>query len=70
MGSSSSDTHDMWSHPKSIENQIYNIKNKSNKTIKKDFFGNTVIEDEDGNKQAYKKDFFGNIFIEDNRGNR
>ena len=35
------------------------------KTIKKDIFGNTIIEDNKGHKQIIKKDIFGNSTIED-----
>lgn len=44
--------------------------NKKKKTIKKDIFGNTVIEDDKGNKKTIKKDIFGNTVIEDNKGNK
>ena len=38
------------------------------KTVKKDIFlflGNTVIEDDKGNKKTIKKDIFDNIITED-----
>ena len=44
--------------------------NKKKKTIKKDIFGNTVIEDNKGNKKTIKKDIFGKFTIEDSHGNR
>lgn len=36
----------------------------------KDIFGNTVIEDNKGNKKTISKDIFGNTVIEDNKGNK
>lgn len=44
--------------------------NQKKKTVKKDIFGNTVIEDDKGNKKTIKKDIFGNTIIEDERGNK
>ena len=38
--------------------------NQKQKTVKKDIFGNTVIEDDKGNKKTIKKDIFGNTIIE------
>ena len=38
------------------------------KTIKKDIFGDTVIEDNRGNRKSIKKDIFGNTVIENNKG--
>lgn len=39
--------------------------NQKRETVKKDIFGNTIIEDEKGNKKTIKKDIFDNIIIED-----
>ncbi len=33
-------------------------------------FGNTIIEDNNGNKKTIKKDIFGNTIIEDSKGHR
>lgn len=44
--------------------------NQKKKTVKKDIFGNTVIEDDKGNKKTIKKDIFGKFTIEDSHGNR
>ena len=41
-----------------------------NTTIRKDIFGNTVIEDNGGNKKTIGKDIFGNTVIEDSNGNK
>lgn len=38
--------------------------------VSKDIFGNTVIEDNSGNKKTIGKDIFGNTVIEDNKGNK
>ena len=43
----------------------YSIVNQEKKTIKKDIFGNTIIEDSKGHRQIIKKDIFGNSTIED-----
>lgn len=44
--------------------------NQKRETVKKDIFGNIIIEDEKGNKKTIKKDIFGDIVIEDSHGNR
>ena len=41
-----------------------------NDSISKDIFGDTVIENNCGNRKTIKKDIFGDTVIEDNRGNR
>ena len=43
----------------------YSIVNQEKKTVKKDILGNTIIEDDNGNKITIKKDIFGNSTIED-----
>ena len=50
----------------SIEDSYeYSIVNQEKKTVKKDILGNTIIEDDNGNKITIKKDIFGNSTIED-----
>lgn len=44
--------------------------NQKRVTVKKDIFGNTIIEDDKGNKKTIKKDIFGKYTIEDSHGNR
>ena len=44
--------------------------NQKRETVKKDIFGNIIIEDEKGNKKTIKKDIFGDIVIEDEKGNK
>ncbi|MFK2587511.1 hypothetical protein ACIXPA_11865, partial [Bacteroides fragilis] len=51
-------------------NHGHSVTNQGKKTIKKDIFGDTVIEDNHGNRKTIKKDIFGDTVIEDNRGNR
>lgn len=46
------------------------IHDGNNKTVKKDIFGDYIIEDEKGNKGTAKKDIFGNTIIEDGKGNK
>ncbi len=40
------------------------------KLLKKIFLGNTIIEDNNGNRKTVKKDIFGNTIIEDNKGHK
>ena len=48
----------------SIEDRYeYSIVNQEKKTVKKDILGNTIIEDDNGNKITIKKDILGNIII-------
>ena len=51
-------------------NHGHSVTNQGKKTIKKDIFGDTVIEDNRGNRKSIKKDIFGNTIIEDDKGNR
>ena len=48
-------------------NHGHSVTNQGKKTIKKDIFGDTVIEDNHGNRKTIKKDIFGDTVIEDNR---
>lgn len=55
----------------SIEDSYeYSIVNQEKKTVKKDILGNTIIEDDNGNKITIKKDILGNIIIEGNNGDK
>lgn len=49
-------------------NHGHSVTNQGKKTIKKDIFGDTVIEDNRGNRKSIKKDIFGNTVIENNKG--
>lgn len=49
-------------------NHGHSVTNQGKKTIKKDIFGDTVIEDNLGNRKSIKKDIFGNTVIENNKG--
>ncbi len=43
----------------SIEDSYeYSIVNQEKKTVKKDILGNTIIEDDNGNKKTIKEDIF------------
>lgn len=55
----------------SIEDSYeYSIVNQGKKTVKKDIWDNTIIEDDNGNKITIKKDILGNTIIEDNNGHK
>ena len=55
----------------SIEDSYeYSIVNQEKKTVKKDILGNTIIEDDNGNKITIKKDILGNIIIEGHNGDK
>ena len=49
-------------------NHGHSVTNQGKKTIKKDIFGDTVIEDNQGNRKTIKKDIFGYTVIENNKG--
>lgn len=49
-------------------NHGHSVTNQGKKTIKKDIFGDTVIEDNRGKRKSIKKDIFGNTVIENNKG--
>ena len=51
-------------------NHGHSVTNQGKKTIKKDIFGDTVIEDNRGNRKTIKKDIFGDTVIENNSGKR
>lgn len=51
-------------------NHGHSVTNQGKKTIKKDIFGDTVIEDNHGNRKTIKTDIFGNKIIEDNHGKK
>ena len=51
-------------------NHGYSVTNQGKKTIKKDIFGDTVIENNKGYKKTIKTDIFGNKIIEDNHGEK
>lgn len=51
-------------------NHGHSVTNQGKKTIKKDIFGDTVIENNKGYKKTIKTDIFGNKIIEDNHGKK
>lgn len=54
----------------SVNSHEYSKINQRKQTVTKDIFGNTIIEDDKGNKKTIKKDIFGNTIIEDSKGNK
>lgn len=54
----------------SVNSHEYSKINQRKRTVTKDIFGNTIIEDDKGNKKTIKKDIFGNLIIEDRNGNK